>query len=237
MVDILLSDGDLVVDKYGDIMICNGEDADVSQTANNSIMLKFGGNKFHDSLGNKVYNKRIKLNNSGINTIRSECISAILNGDSRVQEVKHIVVTMPDKTILDSKNEITSITIDGTTYEVVDDSSRDAVKNSGIDNMLDDSVSQYEKLDTFTINNTEYDIADKECRDNTLRDISEDEAYELTIGDVLYSIVDSKCNMALKNVVSDKIIIDYVVTYARDIGDDEYELVDVDGRSYINILM
>lgn len=228
MVDILLSDGDLVVDKYGDIMICNGEDADVSQTANNSIMLRFGGNKFHDSLGNKVYNKRIKLNNSGISIIRSECISAILNGDSRVREVKYIAVTIPDKTILDSKNEITSITIDGTTYEVVDDSSRDAVKNSGIDNMLDDSVSQYEKLDTFTINNTEYDIADKECRDD---------AYELTIGDVLYSIVDSKCNMALKNVVSDKIIIDYIVTYARDIGNDEYELVDVDGRSYINILM
>ena len=94
MIDMLLYNGDLVADKYGDISLCTDESNDVMQTANNNILLRFGGNKFHSELGNKIYNRRIKANQSGIETVQAECIEAIINGDPRVREVKQVIVTL-----------------------------------------------------------------------------------------------------------------------------------------------
>lgn len=96
MLDILLRDGDLVADKYGDILSCEDENEDVVQTANNNILLRFGGNKFHKELGNKAYDRRKKFNKSGIEMIQEECINAILN-DGRIREIKHINVALVDK--------------------------------------------------------------------------------------------------------------------------------------------
>ena len=94
MIDILLRDGDLVADKYGDISLCDDESHDVVQTANNNILLRFRGNKFHKELGNKVYNRRIKANQSGIEIVQAECTDAIINGDPRIREVKQVIVTL-----------------------------------------------------------------------------------------------------------------------------------------------
>lgn len=94
MLDILLRDGDLVADKYGDITMCGNESDDVIQTANDNIMLRFRGNKFHQDLGNKVYNRRIKANQNGIEMVQAECTDAILNGDPRIREVKKVNVTL-----------------------------------------------------------------------------------------------------------------------------------------------
>lgn len=95
MLDILLRDGDLVTGKYGDISLCEDESEDVIQTASNNILLRYGDNKFHEELGNKVYNRRKKANQSGIDIIQAECIDAIYN-DSRIREIKQINVTLLD---------------------------------------------------------------------------------------------------------------------------------------------
>ena len=94
MVDMLLYNGDLVTDKYGDILLCTDESNDVIQTANNNILLRFGGNKFHKELGNRIYNRRIKASQNGIEIVQAECMEAIINGDTRVREVKRVIVTL-----------------------------------------------------------------------------------------------------------------------------------------------
>lgn len=98
MIDLLLQDGDLVADKYGDIMLCTDENSDIIQTANKNMLLRFGGNKFHSNLGNKVYNRRIKANQSGIEIVRTECANAIINSDPRIREVRQINVTLTEDT-------------------------------------------------------------------------------------------------------------------------------------------
>ena len=94
MIDMLLYDGDLIADKNGDILLCASESDDVIQTANNNILLRFGDNKFHNNLGNKIYNRRIKANQSGLETVQAECINAVATGDSRIREIKQMVVTL-----------------------------------------------------------------------------------------------------------------------------------------------
>ena len=96
MIDLLLQDGDLVADKYGDIMLCTDENSDIIQMANKNLLLRFKGNKFHENLGNKIYGRRIKANQNGIEVVRSECINAIINSDPRIREVKQINVTLAE---------------------------------------------------------------------------------------------------------------------------------------------
>lgn len=96
MSDLLLQGGDLVADKYGDIALCVDEDSDILQMANLNILMRFKGNKFHENLGNKVYNRRIKANQNGIMIVREECINAIMNSDPRIKEVRQATVTLAD---------------------------------------------------------------------------------------------------------------------------------------------
>ena len=96
MIDLLLQDGDLIADKYGDISLCIDEDNDIIQTANKNMLLRFKGNKFHENLGNKMYNRRVKANQNGIEIIRSECINAILSSDSRIKKIEQINVTLAE---------------------------------------------------------------------------------------------------------------------------------------------
>lgn len=93
MIDILLRNGDLVAGRYGDISLCEDESEDIVQTANDNILLRYGDNKFHKELGNKIYARRKKANQSGIEMIRAECINAIRH-DHRVKEIKRINVTL-----------------------------------------------------------------------------------------------------------------------------------------------
>lgn len=94
MIDILLRDGDLVASKYDDISLCADEDNDIIQAANNNILLRFRGHKFHSELGNKAYNRRIKANQNGIEMVRTECTKAIMNSDPRIREVRQVTVTL-----------------------------------------------------------------------------------------------------------------------------------------------
>lgn len=94
MLDLLYNSGDLKADEYGDLVLCGDESADIIQTANNNILLRFGHNKYHSELGNGIYTQRIKANEGGLNEVADECTRAVLNGDSRVKEVLQMNVTM-----------------------------------------------------------------------------------------------------------------------------------------------
>ena len=97
MLDLLYTDGDLTANKNGDLQLCIDEYHDIIQTANNNIMMRYGHNKWHDKLGNKIFTMRIKANQHGIEEVARECTDAIINGDTRVKEVSHMNVTIGDR--------------------------------------------------------------------------------------------------------------------------------------------
>ena len=94
MLDLLYSNGDLKADEYGDLVLCSDESADIIQTANNNILLRYGHNIYHENLGNKIFTERIKANEGGLNEVADECKRAIIEGDNRVAEVTVMNVTM-----------------------------------------------------------------------------------------------------------------------------------------------
>lgn len=94
MLDLLYNNGDLKADEYGDLVLCSDESADIIQTANNNILLRYGHNAYHEDLGNKIFTERIKANEGGLNEVADECKRAIIEGDSRVVEVTTMNVTM-----------------------------------------------------------------------------------------------------------------------------------------------
>lgn len=94
MLDLLYNNGDLKADEYGDLVLCSDESADIIQTANNNILLRYGHNIYHENLGNKIFTERIKANEGGLNEVADECKRAIIEGDSRVVEVTTMNVTM-----------------------------------------------------------------------------------------------------------------------------------------------
>lgn len=94
MLDLLYNNGDLKADEYGDLVLCSDESADIIQTANNNILLRYGHNVYHEDLGNKIFTERIKANEGGLNEVADECKRAIIEGDSRVVEVTAMNVTM-----------------------------------------------------------------------------------------------------------------------------------------------
>ena len=94
MLDLLYNNGDLKADEYGDLVLCSDESADIIQTANNNILLRYGHNIYHENLGNKIFTERIKANEGGLNEVADECKRAIIEGDNRVVEVTAMNVTM-----------------------------------------------------------------------------------------------------------------------------------------------
>ena len=94
MLDLLYNNGDLKADEYGDLVLCSDESADIIQTANNNILLRYGHNVYHENLGNRIFTERIKANEGGLNEVADECKRAIIEGDSRVVEVTVMNVTM-----------------------------------------------------------------------------------------------------------------------------------------------
>lgn len=97
MLDLLYTNGDLTVDENGDLQLCVDEYHDIIQTANNNIMMRFGHNKWHNQLGNKIFTMRIKANQRGIEEVAQECTDAIINGDTRVKEVSYMNVTVGEQ--------------------------------------------------------------------------------------------------------------------------------------------
>lgn len=97
MLDLLYTNGDLTVDENGDLQLCVDEYHDIIQTANNNIMMRFGHNKWHNQLGNKIFTMRIKASQHGIEEVAQECTDAIINGDTRVKEVSYMNVTVGER--------------------------------------------------------------------------------------------------------------------------------------------
>lgn len=133
MIDMLLRNGDLVADRYGDILLCEDESEDVIQTANNNILLRRGSHKFHEELGNDAYHNRIKANETGIEIIQAECTAAIWN-DPRIREVNQVNVTlldnascMVDYVAVYAKTVEEEITDDDDDEIIIDDEDIDAV--------------------------------------------------------------------------------------------------------------
>ncbi len=163
MQDLVYNSGDLSIDNTGDLSICSEEDIDVIQTANNSIYLRYGHNKFHNDIGNKVYTKRIKLNDSGIEEIIEECTEAIIDGDDRVIEITSMKITQSED------DEYRYIVDYGLIYQVsVDDSVED-------DYDEDDSSGDYDEDDDVY---QDYDEDEEDDYDIDDSDLSEDEYDE-----------------------------------------------------------
>lgn len=91
--DIKFANGDIVVSN-GDICLCNDENEDIIQMANNNINLIYGDNIYHTDIGNAIYGQRIKANDTGLATVEFECKQAILRGDDRVSDVDTITAVL-----------------------------------------------------------------------------------------------------------------------------------------------
>lgn len=89
MSDVALINGDIMASNFGDILIINDDD-DVIQHAVNSILTIYSANKFHENIGNTVYNDRFKMSERGLQDVADRCKNAILQ-DYRVQNVLEIV--------------------------------------------------------------------------------------------------------------------------------------------------
>ena len=85
MADIFLTNGDVATTIYGDIAVIESYD-EITQSAVNNVLTVYGENQYHTNIGNMAYKRRLKLANSSIDTIKKDCIDAIMI-DDRVSEV------------------------------------------------------------------------------------------------------------------------------------------------------
>lgn len=85
MADIFLTNGDVATTIYGDIAVVESYD-EITQSAVNNVLTIYGENQYHTDIGNMAYKRRLKLANSSIDTIKKDCIDAIMM-DDRVSEV------------------------------------------------------------------------------------------------------------------------------------------------------
>lgn len=91
MADIYLDNGELASTMFGDIAIVSNEDDDVLQMAIHNIRTIYGENQFHDDIGNKIYERRLKVIDTDADTIVKDCTNAIMQ-DDRVQTVQDMLV-------------------------------------------------------------------------------------------------------------------------------------------------
>ena len=85
MADIFLTNGDVATTIYGDIAVVESYD-EITQSAVNNVLTIYGENQYHTDIGNMAYKRRLKLANSSIDTIKKDCVDAIMM-DDRVSEV------------------------------------------------------------------------------------------------------------------------------------------------------
>lgn len=112
MIDVALVNGDFMNDGSGDIMLEPDEDFDIIQMANSAINTIKGSNIFHGEYGNDAWNKRLKISESGFVTIENCATDAILQADSRVEEVQYIEATKGDE-YGECRIKYTLLTVDG----------------------------------------------------------------------------------------------------------------------------
>lgn len=90
MADIYLDNGELVATMFSDIAIIDGDD-EILQMAIHNIRTIYGENQFHTDIGNKIYERRLKVMDSDADTIIKDCTNAILQ-DDRVSAVTEMSV-------------------------------------------------------------------------------------------------------------------------------------------------
>lgn len=110
MADIYLDNGELASTMFGDIAIVTNEDDDVLQMAIHSIQTIFGENQFHDSIGNKVFSRRLKVTDLDADIIATDCSNAILQ-DDRVRSIQDMKIYADDKDKHNLEIEFTIITV------------------------------------------------------------------------------------------------------------------------------
>lgn len=98
MSDIMLINGDIVISEINDISTVD-DNNDIVQQACHNIYTKLGENQFHTKLGNKVYGKRLKYNESSADVISQLCEECIYQ-DERIDNVISVDVTMTNDTAL-----------------------------------------------------------------------------------------------------------------------------------------
>lgn len=85
MADIFFENGDIGISLNGDIAVIQSYD-EITQSAINNISLKYGSYEFNTKLGNIAQTRRLKISNSSLDIIETDCINAILY-DKRVARV------------------------------------------------------------------------------------------------------------------------------------------------------
>jgi len=112
MSDIAMNGSDIVCTAYGDISVLDIND-DIVQAAIYNIMLAYGENGFHEDIGNMAYGRRMKITDSNLRMIESDCANTIIN-DDRVASVISLTAVQSDKS---NSNVVVSFTLqteDGT---------------------------------------------------------------------------------------------------------------------------
>lgn len=89
MTDLYMSNGDLVANVFGDLVVCSDERNDIIQSVNNMILTRLGENIYHTDIGNDIFNMRVKASDSGIEQVTEESKIAILK-DPRISDVSYI---------------------------------------------------------------------------------------------------------------------------------------------------
>lgn len=113
MADIYLDNGELAPTMFGDIATVDGDD-EILQMAIHSIRTVLGENQFHTDIGNKIYERRLKVMDNDADTIVHDCSTAIMQDDS-VQQVVEMKVYRDDTDRHNLDIEFTLTTVSGST--------------------------------------------------------------------------------------------------------------------------
>lgn len=113
MADIYLDNGELAPTMFGDIATVDGDD-EILQMAIHSIRTVLGENQFHIDIGNKIYERRLKVMDNDADTIVHDCSTAIMQ-DDRVQRVVEMKVYRDDVDRHNLDIEFTLTTVSGST--------------------------------------------------------------------------------------------------------------------------
>lgn len=90
MIDVAMNNGDLVASSNGDLLLLHTDDDNIIQMCNHAVYTVKDELIFHLGYGNDAWNRRLKISESGFQTV-SECAKeAILHGVSEVADVPKI---------------------------------------------------------------------------------------------------------------------------------------------------
>lgn len=90
MIDLMINGGDLVVSEFGDLSLLQSDEDNIIQTANLAICTRKGSNIFHPEYGNDVWNRRVKMSESGFRIVEACSKDAILNSSNEILDVTSI---------------------------------------------------------------------------------------------------------------------------------------------------